>query len=172
MNSLVRTLVGVVIAKAAVVAGWYLYQKSTEWENDWMAEEDSLSKEAELTEEESSEVSKPVVESPVKEEKNIVSGVETDKLVRALEQVVLKSKSKLDLKSTTVVPPKVKKVAKKNVKKSVEENLTNMTNGLDDVPTEVKVKKVRKTVTKKAVPVVDNKVKAPAKTKTRAKKAE
>mgnify|MGYP001271730366 FL=1 len=38
MNRLVRTLVGVVVAKAAVAAGWYLYQKSTEKENDWKTE--------------------------------------------------------------------------------------------------------------------------------------
>lgn len=38
MNRLVRALVGVVVAKAAVAAGWYLYQKSTEQENDWKTE--------------------------------------------------------------------------------------------------------------------------------------
>lgn len=38
MNRLVRALLGVVVAKAAVASAWYLYQKSTEQENDWKTE--------------------------------------------------------------------------------------------------------------------------------------
>lgn len=34
-NRIVRAVVGVVFAKAAVAAGWYLYLKSQKEENDW-----------------------------------------------------------------------------------------------------------------------------------------
>jgi hypothetical protein len=43
-NRIVRALVGVVFAKAAVAAGWYLYQKSKHEENNWSKDDQKIDK--------------------------------------------------------------------------------------------------------------------------------
>ena len=113
MNRLVRTLVGVVVAKAAIVAGWYLYTKSTENENDWKSEgkepEAKPSKFVVVTKEETVVESKqeekpteaqPLVKKVVTEEKPAVK--------KTVRKPVVK-KVVAEEKSTVTKKPRVKK---------------------------------------------------------------
>lgn len=59
-NRIVRALVGAVFAKAAVAAGWYLYQKSLKNENDWTNKDEKVNDETVKTEAE--EIKSVVVE--------------------------------------------------------------------------------------------------------------
>ena len=98
MNRLVRTLVGVVVAKAAVAAGWYLYQKSTELENDWKTEGE---KEAEAVK---PEPTKQEVETPV--QPPVVEPV-VEKVVKPARKAAPKVKKEVAKTEETTKPKRV-----------------------------------------------------------------
>lgn len=108
MNRLVRTLVGVVVAKAAVAAGWYLYQKSTELENDWRTEGEK----------------ETVTPEPVKTEvKETQPEVEATQVAPVVEKVVKPARKRVKtevVKAEEAPKPKAKRVRKPVAKKAVE----------------------------------------------------
>lgn len=122
MNRLVRTLVGVVVAKAAVVAGWYLYQKSTESVNDWKTEgktEESVVKtDLEPVTEEVIKITKPVRKTKprVKKEPVQVEALPVAKAKRVRKPVVKKVTEVVKSEVETEVP--VKKVTRNRIKKA------------------------------------------------------
>ena len=126
MNRLVRTLVGVVVAKAAVVAGWYLYQKSTESVNDWKTEGKTESKtdesvvktDLEPVTEEVIKITKPVRKTKprVKKEPVQVEALPVAKAKRVRKPVVKKVTEVVKSEVETEVP--VKKVTRNRIKKA------------------------------------------------------
>lgn len=96
MNRLVRALLGVVVAKAAIASAWYLYQKSTENENDWKTEGESeksnqTSVESEVKDVEVTEEKPAVVDTEVVKPKRVRKPV-AKKVVLTSEQEESKTK--------------------------------------------------------------------------------
>lgn len=133
MNRLVRALVGVVVAKAAVAAGWYLYQKSTEQENDWKTE------------------GEPEVKPEVKEEVKSVEpvAVTTDPVVDKAPQVEKTVKPAVK-KSTARVKKEVAKVEEAPKAKRVRKPAVKKVAPAPAVETKVPAKKATRTRAKKA----------------------
>ena len=113
MNRLVRALLGVVVAKAAVASAWYLYQKSTEQENDWKTE--GQEPVAMSTQTEISKEKQPVVESEVVKPKRTPKLVDSEmvKPKRIRKPATKKGESTVTKEET----PKPKKVRKSVAKK-------------------------------------------------------
>lgn len=95
-NRIVRALVGAVFAKAAVAAGWYLYQKSLKNESDWTNKDKKVNDET--VKNEAEEIKSVVVEkAPVikKTPLKVVSPEVSEKEVKIKETVKKKPVSKV-----------------------------------------------------------------------------
>lgn len=124
MNRLVRALLGVVVAKAAVASAWYLYQKSTEQENDWKTEgkepvkvdnKDKIEPVSMSPQTEISKEKQPVVESEVVKPKRISKPVDGEMVKpKRIRKPATKKGESTATKEETQKPKKVRKsVAKK-----------------------------------------------------------
>lgn len=107
MNRLVRALLGVVVAKAAIASAWYLYQKSTEKENDWKTEGESEKSNQTSVEE--------VKDVEVTEEKPTVVDTEVVKPKRVRKPAAKQVESTSEQEAS-----KIKKTRKPVAKKTVE----------------------------------------------------
>jgi hypothetical protein len=139
-SRIARTLFGVVLAKAAIVAGWYIYQKSTKIENDWKEPEGDVTNQTkvespdmkvevrtpdvgvdstvkqEVKVEQESEPEVLVVKAPIKRAKRAKkepedTSTQTTKVKLPEDSKVIVSKKKETIKTTKV--PTVKKVVAK-----------------------------------------------------------
>lgn len=147
MNRLVRALVGVVVAKAAVASAWYLYQKSTEQENDWKTEgqEDK--------------------QNQVQEDKNEVEPVEQSIPVEVkAKKSVRKTSTKLNQEAKPVVESE--QVKPKRVRTPATKKVDTTTVAKEET---AKPKRMRKSVAKNVEQTP--KVEAKKSTSSRTKKA-
>lgn len=118
-NRIIRALVGVVFAKAAVATGWYLYQKSLEEDNFWGKDRN------------------PFKPEDIKEDSKVQKEVVEEKI----EKPIRKSRAKRVVKSETLekVPEKKKSARKIPVVDSIKEEVV-----VEKKPTRTKKAKIIK----------------------------